>query len=169
MNSIIIVKAKNVKIHTASQNSTIICQDCIPKISTKMSTVDVLYKKVSEFTIDSFISIYDIQIEDNCIILFKIVNSDLKDFYTTTIIHTINTWIEVQDWNPNKNCECGGGFHACSKISLCKRFNNNGRFLKLKVPLKLEDGSDNVLVHPNPDFPEKVRFKRCFVIEEVIE
>ena len=114
------------------------------------------------FELFNFINIYNVKQEGNSLILYKSVNESLYDFWTGKIKYKIGEWIKAPDWNPDNKKECGGGLHVCSSIEFCKEF-NTGRYLKVKVPIK------DIVIHPSPSMPHKIRCKRLFVIEEVFD
>ena len=94
------------------------------------------------------------------LILYKSVQKNYTDFYTGQVKYEVGKTVVCPDWDDRQSRECGGGLHLSPSIDLCKRF-NKGIYLKCEVSIK------DILVHKNPDMPEKVRCKKVKVLEEI--
>jgi len=153
----------SVKILEAKQQAIIVYQDCDGSPSKKDTTVHIIKTKKSEFTLENFIKIYDVQKKSkNKLILYKFVQHDFTDFYSGKTKYEVGKTVTAIDWNPDNSIECGGGLHLCPSIDYCKKFNNskNGHALQCEVNIK------DILVHSNPLYPHKIRCKQCKVIKE---
>ena len=68
------------------------------------------------------------------------------------------------NWNPFKE-ECGEGkFHACAKPFWCDSFRNKkgDKYISIKINIK-----DLYEWTENPNYPQKIGFRKGKVIEEV--
>ena len=161
-NAIIRVLEEKVQILEAGQQSTIIYHNCKSKPKKSSKTTSIIYKTKAKFEWINFSKIYNIQVKNRIVILYKSVREDLTDHHTGKIKYKIGTIVTAPDWNPDPTLECGGGLHVSPSISDCKRF-NNGRYLKCSVNVK------DIVVHPKPLYPYKVRCKQLRVLEEVFD
>ena len=163
MNVIAIVSSDSAKILEARQNVVIIYQGCEGMPQKKDDSVIINYTKKAIFELQNFIRIYNVeQPKKNFLVLYKSVKDNYTDFYTGKIKYEIGTTVECPDWDVNNSIECGGGLHLSPSIYFCKFF-NKGKYLKCEVNIK------DILVHPNPHYPYKIRCKKVKVLEEIKE
>jgi hypothetical protein len=164
MNAIIRILSNDVNIITARQQVVLIFQDCKPAIRGECDS-SVIINKITkaEFNIENFIGIYDIEKQKNNLILYKFVKTDFTDFYRGRIEYKLGTIVKCPDWISDNKHECGGGLHLGATPKWAKYFNNNneGRLLKCEVAIK------DIVVHPNPQYPFKIRCKKLKVLEEI--
>jgi len=113
--------------------------------------------------LDNFIKGYGVKTENNKLVLYKFVRKNYTDFFTRKIKYEIGTIVKCPDWDSNENKECGGGLHVSPSIKFCKRFNNSKDGHALKV---LVDPKD-IVVHPNPQYPYKIRCRQLTVVKEI--
>jgi len=165
MNAIVKVASKEVKILEARQQIVIIYQGCEGKPKKYDKTITIKYITKAVFDLINFVNIYKVKKIKNKLILYKFVQSDYTDFYTGKIKYEVGKVVKCPDWNSNINNECGGGLHLSSSINNCKKFHESedGHALKCEVDIK------DILIHPNPLYPEKVRCREVKVLEEIIE
>lgn len=53
--------------------------------------------------------------EDGCFLAYKNVNKDLTSIHDNKTKHTINQYVEVSQFNTDRNQTCSTGLHFCSK------------------------------------------------------
>jgi len=163
MNSTVKILSDSVIIHEARQNAILIYQDCTGSLGIKDDSVTINYTKRAEYNLDNFIRGYDVKTENNKLVLYKFVRKNYTDFFTSKIKYKIGTIVKCPDWNSDIDRECGGGLHVSPSIEFCKRFNNSKDGHALKV---LVDPKD-IIVHPNPQYPYKIRCRQLEVLEEI--
>jgi hypothetical protein len=168
MHTIIRIMSNSVVILTAQQQAVLIYQNCKGCPKKKDATVQIVRTKKAKYTLENFINIYNVQKkskESKKIILYKFVQHDYTDFYTSKIKYEIGKTVKAPDWDKNLNVECGGGLHLSPSVEICKNFNksNNGHALRCEVLIS------DIVVHPTPQYPNKIRCKKCFVVEEIIK
>ena len=168
MNTIIRIMSNSVVILTAQQQAVLIYQNCKGCPKKKDATVQIVRTKKAKYTLENFINIYNVQKKSKGskkIILYKFVQHDYTDFYTSKIKYEIGKTVNAPDWDKNLNVECGGGLHLSPSIEICKNFSksNNGHALRCEVLIS------DIVVHPTPQYPNKIRCKKCFVVEEIIK
>ena len=68
--------------------------------------------------------------------------------------------VEAPDWDPKP--ECGGGLHFCINPAGCDDFRDGveDRYVACLVDPK------DIVVHPNPKYPDKIKVKKCKVLYE---
>jgi len=150
MNSTAKILSADVIIHEARQNAILVI---------------ISYIKSAGFNLNNFIRGYDVKTENNKLVLYKFVQKDYTDFYTGKIKYEIGTIVKCPDWDSNVDRECGGGLHVSPSIEFCKIFDNSEDGHALKVLVDLKD----IIVHPNPQYPYKIRCKQLEVLEEIEE
>ena len=109
---------------------------------------------------------YKIPIVDDHVILYKRVSKDYKTQEGTANETTwaIGTTLEHLNWNPSLN-ECGPGkFHACAKPGWCDIFRNikDDKYIAIKIHVQ-----DLYEWTNHPEYPQKIGFRRGYVIREV--
>ena len=125
----------------------------IPKKDKTVTIID--HTKIElNYSKTEFKEIYDLEIKNNKIILYKSVNPEtFCDFRTNTIKY--KGVVTCPDFDPSNDRECGGGLHLCARPSQALTF-NTGQLLKCEVDLK-----DIVVYSKNI---EKVRCKKVKVL-----
>jgi kynureninase len=163
MNAVIRVFSNDVNLLEVRQQVVIIFQACDGKPVVCDDTIITNKTKRASFNINNFIEIYDISEDKDKLVLYKFVQNNFTDFYTGKIKYKVGQIVECPDWNDDINNECGGGLHLCPTIKDCKKFNNskNGHALRCEVDIK------DIVVHPKPQYPYKVRCRKIKVIEEI--
>lgn len=53
--------------------------------------------------------------KDGCFLAYKHVNSNLTSCHDGKTLHTPGTWVEVEDFDTNRNNVCSQGLHFCSR------------------------------------------------------
>ena len=162
MNAIIRIISSGVSILEAHQNVVLVYQnsDGLPK--EKDDTVIINRTKQAKFNLQNFIKIYGVEgNSDEKLILYKFVKKNYTDFYSGKIEYKIGASVIAPDWNTDN--ECGGGLHVGATIDFAKSFylNTEGRSLKVEVAMA------DIGVHPNPDYPHKIKCKKLKVLEEI--
>ena len=137
-------------------------QDCQGEPTEYDQTVIINHTTRSPYNFTHFSKIYDVSEKKGKVILYKSVSSDLTDFYTGRVKYEIGKEVVCPDWDDNIDRECGGGLHLSPSIDHCKLF-NTGRYLKVEVDVA------DILVHPSPQYPYKIRCSKCKVLEEIKE
>ena len=167
-NSIVKVLSSHVKINNIGAESTIILQDCDIIVGNIYDNATIVKHKKAKYSLNEFINRFNVEKTDNGIILYKIVNDNYKDHWTNTVNYkTKSDIVECPDWLEDNAIECGNGLHLSPSVHFCKQFNNKGIALKCEVPILDSNGRPNILVHENPDSPQKVRCKKIRVIEDL--
>ena len=161
-NVILKVLSSGVRVIKVEQEATIIYQACKGRPKEVTKTVSIIWKPKAKFTWNNFIDIYDVKVKADKVTLFKSVKNNYTDHYTGKIKHVIGTIIKCPDWDPDINRECGGGFHLSPSIDWCKKF-GPGRYLKCEVNIK------DIIVHPYPKYPYKIRCREFEILEEVFD
>jgi len=129
------------------------------KLPKKDRTATIVKRKLVEYTLDSFINIFNLKIEDKTVILYKTVNKDtLCDFRTGKLKY--EGTIICPDFDPSKDRECGGGLHLCATPEGAISF-ATGAYKLLKCRVKLKD----IVVYGKSI--EKVRCREVEVLGEV--
>jgi hypothetical protein len=159
-NSVVRVFSKYVKISLACKFSVVIAIGCKIKFK-REKTVSYIENELAKFDLDEFIKRYDCKVKNGRLILYKIVKSDSTDFYSGTIKYEVGKTVAAPDWNPDSGMECGGGLHLSPSPKFASQFNKQGIVLRCSVSKK------DVVVHPNPNCPHKVRCRAVRVIEDV--
>ena len=163
MNTIIRIVDDRVNIKEAQQEAVLVYQNCKGSPKKKDKTVIINHTKTAKFNLENFINIYNVPQKGTKLTLFKIVQNDYTDFHTGQIKYKIGATVTCPDWNPDQKIECGAGLHLSPSPHYCKRFNKPGKILKCEVDVK------DIVVHPNPQYPYKVRCKKVKVVEEIKE
>ena len=167
-NSIVKVLSSLVRINNIGVESTIILQDCNIDILNIHDNAIIVKHKKAKYSLNEFIKRFNIKKTKNGIILYKIVNDEYKDHYTGTVNYkTKSDIVECPDWIEDNTIECGNGLHLAPSIHLCKQFNKTGIALKCEVSILDKNGNPNILVHENPNSPQKVRCKTIKVIDDL--
>ena len=165
MNAIIRIMSRNATIIKAQQQVVVVYQGCKEKPKKYDKTVTIKHTAKANFNLSNFINIYEVKKIKAKLTLYKFVQANFTDFYTGKIEYKIGQIIKCPDWDNNEETECGGGLHLCPSVEDCKRFNNakSGHALKCEVDIK------DIVVHPSPQFPFKVRCRKVKVIEEMFD
>jgi len=161
-NAQLTINSTDVIIQTAKQNSILICYK-LPKIKYKQKTVKIIKTKkvVETYSINYFIDKWNVEKENNYLILYKSVNpKNNTDFYTGGVKYDIGKTVIAPDWDSKYTGECGKGLHLSPTPFMALQF-NNGKVLKCRVKK-----SDCRMIK-NPTYPTKIRCKQVEVIEEV--
>ena len=85
------------------------------------------------------------------------------DFQTQNGIRYLpGTEVEAPDWDGG-NHECGGGLHFCGDPAACDLFRGGegDRYVACEVAIA------DIVVHARPDYPDKIKARRCRVLYEV--
>ena len=163
-NSVVHLFSPTAKVLEADQQATIIYRGCEGAPAKCADTVNILHLQKTGFTLQDFIKIYRVETSNGKLLLYKFVQTDFTDSYLEKIKYEVGTVVECSNWNDDINVECGSGLYLSSSVASCRRFNSSssGHVLKCEV-----DPVD-ILVHPEPVFPQKVRCRKVKVLEEVI-
>ena len=156
----------SVTIVIARQQSVLVYQNCKGNPKKKDATVQVIRTQKATYALENFVKIYDVQKVSKCskkIILYKYVKHDYTDFYSGKIKYEVGKTVEAPDWNADNDIECGGGLHLSSSIEYCKQFNDSKDGHALQCEVLITD----IVVHPNPQSPFKIRCKKCYVAKEI--
>jgi len=94
--------------------------------------------------------------KDGFVVLYKSVKDDYTDFKTGKIKYVIGKEVIAPDWKDDINIECGNGLHLCPIPEHTQDF-NKGKILRCLV------SPDDILIHPSPKYPTKVRCRKVFV------
>ena len=133
----------------------------------KEKTVTIVETKTVPFSLDEFITRYDVEMEQNNLVLFKAIRTDGTDFYTGQIKYIsfdennkpiLGKCVIAPDWQPGIDIECGYGLHLAVSTSFADYFVDRDKkriYLKCSVPIKI-NGKANIRVHPDPSYPHKV-------------
>jgi hypothetical protein len=78
------------------------------------------------------------------------------------IIYAIDTEVIAPDWDPSPGRECGGGLHLCPTPPCCDQFRKEDGDRYVACAVSVED----ILVHPTPEYPSKIRARSCRVLYE---
>ena len=158
-NSSVKIYSEYCKIKEAMQESVIIYIGVGGKPEKKEKTASILHKKIVLWDRKSFCRLYNKQIENSKITLYKSVNPETDcDFYTGKIKYEVGKKVLCPDWNPDETIQCGSGLHLSPTPRLAKSY-NNGKILKCEVAIK------DFVVYARDI--SKVRCKEVFVLEEV--
>ena len=155
-----------VKIIEARQQAIIIYRSCNGKPEKKDITVQIIKTEKLDWDLENFIKAYNIKRkskQSKKLILYKFVQNDYTDFFSGKIKYEVGKTTIVPDWNANPNVECGNGLHLSTSIKHCKRFNNSKDGHALQCEVSITD----IVIHPNPMYPQKIRCKKCFVVKEI--
>jgi hypothetical protein len=166
MNTIIRIISDSATIVIAQQQAVLVYQNCKGDPKKKDVTVQVIRTQKATYALENFVGIYNVQKVSKYskkIILYKYVKHDYTDFYSGKIKYEVGKTVEAPDWNADNDIECGGGLHLSSSIEHCKRFNNSKDGHALQCEVLIAD----IVVHPSPVFPFKIRCKKCFVVKEI--
>ena len=167
-NSIVKILSDSVKINNIGAESTIVLQGCDIIVGNIYDNATIVKHKKAKYSINEFINRFNVEKTDNGIILYKIVNDNYKDHWTNTVNYkTKSDIVKCPDWLEDNTIECGNGLHLSPSVHFCKQFNNKGIALKCEVLILDSNGKPNILVHENPDSPQKVRCKKIRVIEDL--
>ena len=160
-NSSIKVYSEYCDIKKAMQESVIIIIGIKNKPKKRDKTSTILYKKISDWTKNKFLDLYEKQVNKNKIILYKSINPNTDcDFYTGKINYKDNTVVNCPDWNADENILCGNGLHLSPTPQLALSY-NKGKIKVCEVDIK-----DFVIYSKNIT---KVRCKKVKVIGDWIK
>ena len=158
-NSNIKIFSEYCDIKKAMQESVIIYVGVKGKPKKTEKTATVLHKKVAQWTKDSFCELYESQVKNKKLTLYKSVNPDtFCDFQTGKIKYEVGEEIICPDWNSAKTIQCGNGLHLSPTPAMALSY-NQGKVLKCEVDIK-----DFVVYATDIT---KVRCKKVKVIEEI--
>ena len=108
---------------------------------------------------------YGAPISGDVVTLFKCVDNDWGTDWSRNkeIFYTPGTQPEAPDWDGEKS-ECGGGLHGSPHPKMARAFRRANKYVACPVHV------DDIVVHPDGDYPEKVKFKKvCAPVYEVDE
>jgi len=73
-----------------------------------------------------------------------------------------DTEVIAPDWDPSPERECGRGLHLCPTPACCDQFRSDcgDRYVACAVAVA------DILVHPQPEYPGKIRARSCRVLYE---
>ena len=93
-------------------------------------------------------------------ILYKRTGPEFETQYG--IRYVPGTGVEAPDWDGG-NHECGGGLHFCGDPAACDLFRDKegDRYVACEVVVA------DIVVHARPDYPDKIKARRCKVLYEV--
>jgi hypothetical protein len=96
---------------------------------------------------------YGLEVKDGAVILYKALG---QDFHSPRRgLYLPGTTPRAPDWDGGK-AECGGGFHFSPCPSMAMAFNADAkRFAACPVALS------EIAVHPDGDYPDKVKAAGC--------
>jgi hypothetical protein len=108
-------------------------------------------------TANEWCEFYGVEVTEGIAILFKAVDDDYSTSYARqrNIFYAPGNMPTAPDWDGGKQ-ECGGGLHFSPALQMALSFNSNAKKF-VACPVKLED----IVVHPNGQYPEKVKAKGC--------
>ena len=156
-NSMIAILSALVIIHKIAQYAIVALDGVTVELPKIAKTAKVFKRKLILHDIKSFIDVYNLEVKNSKVILYKSVDPDtLCDFKTGKIKY--EGIVTCPDFDKSKDRECGGGLHLCPTPELTQIF-NVGKILKCEVDLK-----DIVVYGQNI---QKVRCRKIKVIEEV--
>jgi len=94
-------------------------------------------KKFEPRTKKEWLKWLNLEVQDNCVYLYKWVDRDYKDFFSGTIDYSQEKII-APDWTADSFFECGEGLHLAADPWTAYSFYpmHEGRMLKFKVPLE---------------------------------
>jgi hypothetical protein len=129
----------------------------------EMPKVTGVYKELLRLTSNDPIEwckFFDLPIVDEeFVTLYKALDENFCSRWNK-FCYLPGTTVEAPDWDPNK--ECGGGLHFSPSPRMAKEFNWEAtKFVACKVKV------NEVLVHLNGEYPEKVKAPRVYEIFEV--
>ena len=102
---------------------------------------------------------YGAEERDGKLLLLKWVRPDGKSSYG--FAYPEGQTVEAPDWDPREDLESGSGLHACASLIDAERYEaSEGR---LAVEL-LVDFADCRAPQPTDSIPDKIRFRRAFVV-----
>jgi hypothetical protein len=158
-NGTIKIFSSNVKVLKALQYSIIININCKNTVKSKTKLVTIINNPIAKHDKKSFTTIYEDQVENGKIKLYKSVNPDtLCDFHTGRIKY--EDIVKPEKWNPDKNLQCGDGLHLSPLPHLALNY-NQGKLLECEVDIK------DFVVYP--DDITKVRCRKVRVMGEYKE
>ena len=126
-----------------------------------------VYLKIKQKKIGtSYLERFNIETKGNKVYLYKRVSKDFKtqEGKKNETLWKIGSTVKHPNWNPGKK-ECGEGqFHACAFPHCCSAFRNkpDDKFIKIEV-----DKKDLHEWTKNPNYPQKIGFKKGKVIKEI--
>ena len=129
------------------------------KLPKKDKTATVIKRKLVEYNLDSFVDIFNLNPENDSVILYKTVNKETGCDFRTNSLKYEGTVI-CPDFDSSKDRECGGGLHLCATPEGAINF-ANGAYKLLKCRVKLKD----IVVYGKSI--EKVRCRQVEVLGEV--
>ncbi|MFA6168890.1 MAG: hypothetical protein WC700_19855, partial [Gemmatimonadaceae bacterium] len=134
--------------------STVVCQDCKPKIEKHGSCVTIVRTKQMMHTVKTFCD--TVTMRKGKVVLYKSVRPDTRcDFYTGRIKY--EGVVDCPDWDANPEIECGNGLPLSPTPGMALSY-NRGLVLECEVSPK-----DIAVYAPNVT---KVRCRRVNVIGE---
>ncbi len=122
------------------------------KLPKKSKNATIIKRKPTKHTIKSLIDIYNIEVKNETIILFKSVNPANGCDYTTGKIKYEGI-VKCPDFDPNPDRECGGGLHLSPTAHDALSY-HEGKVLRCRVKLK------NIVVYHSC-----IRKVRCSEVE----
>jgi hypothetical protein len=135
-NSSIKIYSEYCNIKKAMMESVIIYVGVKGEPKLKDDTASIIYKNIASWTHDKFCQLYEKQIIDDYIVLYKSVNPETEcDFYTGKIKYKNNKLVKCPDWNADETIECGQGLHLSPTPQLAMIY-NKGKIKICHVPLK---------------------------------
>jgi hypothetical protein len=151
-NSMVAVLAETVTINKIADYAIVALDGVKIKLPKKARTATVIKRKLVEHNIKSLIDIYNLEVVDDSVVLFKSVNPTDGCDYTTGTIEYKGT-VKCPDFDPNPLRECGGGLHLSPTAGDALSY-HEGRVLRCKVKLK------NIVV-----YGKCIRKVRCSEVE----
>jgi hypothetical protein len=105
-------------------------------------------------TPEKWCQFYGVEINAGVVILYKALNEDFTSDWNKFLYATGSIPI-APDWDGGAQ-ECGGGLHFSPRPKFALSFKANAKRL-VGCPVKLSD----ISVHPNGDYPQKVKARGC--------
>ena len=101
---------------------------------------------------------YGAKITNGRIILYKALDNNYKSSHGME--YRPGAEVIAPDWDRGKE-ECGGGLHFCAQPGSCLGF-----FYKAERFVACDIKLDDLVVHIDPQFPNKVKARKCRVLHE---
>ena len=131
-------------------------------LSNVATAIEVVYPD----TIEEWIKLKGLKVRNGAISLWKAVREDGTDFYTGKVKYEIGKEVIDPQWSDTFEGECGNALHLSDSPSGARIFVQNEYLLTFrlfKVRVKLEDCK---VFGGNPQYPMKLRAKKCIPIKE---
>ena len=152
--AVVRVLSATVKVHASGWATVILYAAAQVTAEASATVIDRIIRTVQDWVIA-----YGAGERDGKLVLFKWVRADGCSSHG--FAYPECQTVEAPDWNPREDLECGCGLHACATLRDAEDYKKSEGRLAVEL---LVDPSDCRVPQLTDGMPDKIRFRRAFVV-----